>query len=78
MIKFDNDLRQVDGFLRVLRFPSCQGSEPTEKFCSPPVFSGIRVTRSVVLCVCIVDRCLSFCTFPFDHCVVCSSSINGF
>jgi hypothetical protein len=29
-------------------------------FSSPPVFSGIRVTRSLVLCVCIVDR-LSFC-----------------
>ena len=27
------------------------------------VFSGIRVTRSLVLCVCFVDRCLSFCTF---------------
>ncbi len=45
---------------------------------SPPVFSGIRVTRSLVLYVCFVDRCLSFCTFSFDHCVVCSSSIYGF
>ena len=25
-----------------------------------PVFSGVRVTRSLVLCVCFVDRCLSF------------------
>ena len=25
---------------------------------SPPVFSGVRVTRSIVLCVCFVDRCL--------------------
>ena len=41
---------------------------------SPPVFSGVRVTRSLVLYVCFVDRCLSFCTF----CVVCSSSIYGF
>jgi len=24
----------------------------------PPVFSGARVTRSLVLCVCFVDRCL--------------------
>jgi hypothetical protein len=36
----------------------------------PPVFSGVRVTRSVVLCVCFVDRCLSFwplcCLFYFD------------
>jgi hypothetical protein len=38
---------------------------------SPPVFSGVRVTRC--LCVCFVDRCLSFCTFSFGHCVVCSS-----
>ena len=43
-----------------------------------PVFSGVRVTRSLVLCVCFVDRCLSFCTFSFGHCVVCSSSIYGF
>ena len=41
---------------------------------SPPVLSGVRVTRSLVLCVCFVDRCLSFCTFSFGHCVVCSSS----
>jgi hypothetical protein len=30
------------------------------------------------LYVCFVDRCLSFCTFSFGHCVVCSSSIYGF
>jgi hypothetical protein len=35
---------------------------------SPPV------TRSV----CFVDGWLSFCTFSFGHCVVCSSSIYGF
>jgi len=45
---------------------------------SPPVFSGIRVTRSLALCVCYVDRCLSIYTFSFGHCVVCSSSIYGF
>ena len=42
---------------------------------SPSVFSGVRVTWCLVLCVCFVDRCLSFCTFSFGHCVVCSSSI---
>jgi hypothetical protein len=47
-----------------------------EHLSSPLVFSGVRVTRSLVLCVCFVDRCLSFCTF--GHCVVCSSSIYGF
>jgi len=35
---------------------------------SPPVFSGIRVTGSLVLCVCFVDRCLFFCTFSFGRC----------
>jgi hypothetical protein len=45
---------------------------------SPPVFSGVRVARSLVLYVCFVDRCLYFCTFSFGHCVVCSSSIYGF
>jgi len=45
---------------------------------SPQVFSGVRVTRSLVLCVCFVDRCLSFCSFfSFGHCVVCSSN-DGF
>jgi hypothetical protein len=49
-----------------------------EHLSSPPVFSGVRVTRSLVLFVCFVYRCLSFCTFSFGHCVVCSSSIYGF
>ena len=43
--------------------------------CSPPVFSGVCVARSLALCVYFVDRYLSFCTFSFGHCVVCSSSI---
>ena len=43
---------------------------------SPPVFSVVRVTRSLVLYACFVDRWLSF--FTFGHCVVCSSSIYGF
>jgi len=34
-----------------------------ELMSSPPVFSGVRVTRSLVLSVCFVDRCLSFGTF---------------
>jgi hypothetical protein len=41
-------------------------------------FSGVRVTRSLVLYLCFVDRCLSFCTCSFGHCVVCSTSIYGF
>ena len=35
---------------------------------SPPDFSGVRVTRSLVLYVCFVDRCLSFCTFFLPLC----------
>jgi hypothetical protein len=34
-----------------------------ERLSLPPVFSGVRVTRSIVLCACVVDRCLSFCVF---------------
>ena len=48
---------------------------PVSKSC---INSGVRVTRSLVLYVCFVDRCLSFCTFSFGHYVVCSSSIYGF
>jgi hypothetical protein len=48
-----------------------------EHLSSPTVFSGVRVTRSLVLYVCFVDRCLSFCTFSFGHYVV-RSSIYGF
>jgi hypothetical protein len=45
---------------------------------TPLVFSGVRVTRSLVLCVCFVDLCLSFCPFSFGHCVVCLSTIYRF
>ena len=38
-----------------------------------PVFSGVRVARSLVLWLCFVDRCLSFCTFSFGHYDVCPS-----
>ena len=39
---------------------------------SSPVYSGVHVTRNLVLCVCLVDRCMSFffwplcCLFFFD------------
>jgi len=42
-----------------------------------PAFSGVRVTRSLVLCVCFVDRCLSYFFWPFFVCSL-SSSIYGF
>jgi hypothetical protein len=50
----------------------------SEYLSSPPVFSGVHVTRFLVLCVCFVDRCLSFYTFSIGMCVGCSSSIYGF
>jgi hypothetical protein len=30
-----------------------------------PGFSGVRVIRSLVLCACFVDRCLSLCPLSF-------------
>ena len=64
-----NQMRHYSRFYRLLLHLS-----------SPPVFSGVRVTRSLALYmyVCFVERCLSFCTFSFGHCAVCSSSIYGF
>ena len=46
-----------------------------EHMSSLPVLSEVRVTRSLLLCECFVDRCLSLCTFSFGICVVRSSSI---
>ena len=43
-----------------------------------PRFSGVRYTRSLVVYVCFVDRCLSFYSFSLGHCVVCSSLICEF
>ena len=33
----------------------------------PPIFSGVRVTRSLVSCVCFVDRCMSFYTLNINE-----------
>jgi hypothetical protein len=74
--------RRITGFVSRLtqRVPLVEQELLTlpEHLSSPPVFSGVRVTRSLVLYVCVVDRCLSFCTLTFGHCVVCSSSIYRF
>ena len=35
---------------------------------SSPVFVGVRMTPSLDLCVCFVDRCLSFCFWSL-HCL---------
>jgi hypothetical protein len=73
--------RHITGFVTRLtrRVPVVEQDLLTlpEHMSSPPVFRGVRVIRSLVLCVCFVDRCLSFCPFSFDHCVFCSSSIYG-
>ena len=37
----------------------------SEPLSSPPGFSWVRVTRSLVLYVCFVDRCFSFCLLLF-------------
>ena len=75
-------LRFITGFVTKLtrRVPLVEQELPIlpEHLNSPPIFSGVRVTRSLVLYVFFVDRCLFFCTFSFGHCVVCSSSIYGF
>ena len=74
--------RLIPGFVTRLtrRVPPVEQELLTlpEHMSSPPVFTGVRVTRSLVLYVCFVDRCLSFCTFSFGHCVVCSTSKYGF
>ena len=74
--------RLITGFVTRLtrRVPPVEQELLTlpEHLSLPPVFSGVRFTRSLVLYICFVDRCLSFCTFSFGHCVVCSSSIYGF
>jgi hypothetical protein len=49
-----------------------------EHLSSPPVLSGVRVSRFLVLFARFVNRCLSFWSFSFDPCVVCPSSIYGF
>jgi hypothetical protein len=62
--------RLITGFVTRLtrRVPLVEQELPTlpEHLNSPPVFSGVRVARSLVLYVCFVDRCLSFCTFSFE------------
>jgi hypothetical protein len=50
-----------------------------EHLSSPPGFQwGSCYSIFSFIYICFIDRCLSFCTFSFGHCVVCSSSIYGF
>ena len=61
--------RLITGFVTRLkrRVPLVEQERLTlpEHLSLPPVFSGVRVTRSLVLYVCFVDRCLSFGIFFF-------------
>ena len=60
-------IRTIIGFLtRLTRRVSLLEQEQLtfpEHTSSPPVFSGACVTQSLVLCVCFLDHCLSFCPF---------------
>jgi hypothetical protein len=60
----------INGFVTRLtrRVPLVEKELPTlpGHLSSPPVFSGVRVTWSLMLCVCFVDRCLSFCSYSFS------------
>ena len=56
----------INGFVtRLTLVPPVEQERLTlpEHLSSLPVFSGVRVTRSLVLYICFVDRCLSFCLF---------------
>ena len=81
-LSYFSHLRLIIGFItRLTRWAPLVEQEPLtlpKHLSSPSVFSGVRVTRSLVLCVCFVDRCFFFCTFSFGHYVVCSSSIYWF
>ena len=46
-----------------------------EHLSSHSVFCGVLVSQFVVLCVCFVEHCLSFCPFSVGYCVVCPSWI---
>ena len=57
----------ITGF--VTRLTLVEQELPTlpKQLSSPPVFSGVRVARSLVLCVWFVDRCLSFFLWPLCY-----------
>ena len=58
-------------YSRVCNYINTTGASSGERITYPSqwpefsaTFSGLRVTRSLVLCVCLVDRCLSFFFWP--------------
>jgi hypothetical protein len=62
------------------RVPLVEQELPTlpEHLSSPPVFTGVRVTRSLILYVCFVDRCSYFCPFSFGHCTEAEKTLQSF
>ena len=75
--------RPITGFVTRLtrRVPLVEQELLTlpEHLSSPPGFQwGSCYSIFSFIYICFIDRCLSFCTFSFGHCVVCSSSIYGF
>ena len=74
--------RLITGFLTRLtrRVPLVEQELLTlqEHMSSPPVFSGVRVTQSLVLYVCFVDHYLPFCTFSFGYCDIYSSTDSDY
>ena len=55
-----------------------EGPVCNQKYEQTSKYKYIHVTRTLVLYVCFVDRCLFCCTLSFDLCGFCSSSIYGF
>ena len=59
----------VAAYQQHLHMESYFSSGIIEHLSSPSRFSVVRVTWSLVLCVCFVDSCLSFCSFLPLYCM---------
>jgi hypothetical protein len=69
----------IDGFVtRATRRVNQELLALPEHLSSPAVFTGVRVTRSVVLYAMLCRSLFVLISFYFDHCVGCPSSIYGF
>jgi hypothetical protein len=54
------------------------GPEKTTSDIDTNPHATIMVSNGNTINPCFVDRCLSFCTVSFGHCIVCTSSIYDF
>ena len=74
-----------NGYRVTRRMAHVDQEPPTlpEHMSSPPIFSAVHVTRSLVLYVCFVDRCLYFffwslcCLFFFDIRILITSLVSS-